>query len=40
MFPNGPRFTDYYVANTGEGTVRTANYVGGVIGQDILVPGV
>jgi hypothetical protein len=40
FFPCGPRFTDYYVANTGEGTVRTANYVGGVIGQNIDVAGV
>ncbi|MEE8105465.1 MAG: Ig-like domain-containing protein [Planctomycetota bacterium] len=40
FFPCGPRFTDYFVANTGEGTVRAANYVGGVIGQNIDVPGV
>jgi hypothetical protein len=40
FFPCGPRFTDYYVANTGEGNVRTANYVGGVIGQNIDVAGV
>ena len=35
-----PRFTTYYVANAGEGTVRTANYNGGVIGATIPVPGV
>ncbi|MCZ6787606.1 MAG: hypothetical protein O7E54_10645, partial [Planctomycetota bacterium] len=40
FFPCGPRFTDYYVANTGAGTVRKANYVGGVIGQNIDVAGV
>ena len=40
FFPCGPRFRDYYVANAGEGTVRTANYVGGVIGQNIDVPGI
>jgi len=38
--PCGPRFTTYYVANAGEGTVRNASYIGGVIGQNIPVPGV
>jgi hypothetical protein len=36
----GPRFTTYYVANAGEGTVRTGSYLGGVIGTDIPTPGV
>jgi len=36
----GPRFTTYYVANAGEGTVRTASYQGGIIGSRIPVPGV
>jgi hypothetical protein len=38
--PCTPSFTQYYVANAGEGTVRTASYIGGVIGTDIPVPGV
>ena len=38
--PCGPRFTTYYVANAGEGSVRTASYIGGVIGTQIPVPGV
>jgi hypothetical protein len=38
--PCGPRFTTYYVANAGEGTVRTGSYLGGVIGTDIATPGV
>jgi hypothetical protein len=38
--PCTPTFTQYYVANAGEGTVRTASYIGGVIGVDISVPGV
>ncbi|MHC4972409.1 MAG: Ig-like domain-containing domain [Planctomycetota bacterium] len=38
--PCGPRFTTYYVANAGEGTVSTASYQGGVIGSTIGVPGV
>ncbi|MHC4550286.1 MAG: Ig-like domain-containing domain [Planctomycetota bacterium] len=38
--PCGPRFSTYYVANAGEGTVRTASYQGGVIGTNISVPGV
>jgi hypothetical protein len=38
--PCTPSFTQYYVANAGEGTVHTASYVGGVIGADIPVPGV
>jgi hypothetical protein len=38
--PCTPTFTTYYVANAGEGTVRTADYGGGVIGQQIAVPGV
>jgi hypothetical protein len=36
----GPRFTTYYVANAGEGRVRTGSYVGGAIGTDIATPGV
>jgi hypothetical protein len=35
-----PRFTQYYVANAGEGTVRKSSYLGGTIGVDIQVPGV
>ncbi|MHC4160918.1 MAG: hypothetical protein ACYSUM_02140, partial [Planctomycetota bacterium] len=38
--PCGPRFTTYYVANAGEGTVKTASYQGGVIGSTIAVPGI
>jgi hypothetical protein len=38
--PCQPRFTTYYVANAGEGTVSTASYQGGVIGSTISVPGV
>jgi hypothetical protein len=38
--PCGPRFATYYVANAGEGTVRTGNYLGGLIGVQIPVPGV
>jgi hypothetical protein len=38
--PCTPTFTTYYVANAGEGTVRTSNYQGGVIGTTIPVPGV
>jgi hypothetical protein len=38
--PCTPRFSQYYVANAGEGTVRTASYLGGVIGTNIPVPGV
>jgi hypothetical protein len=38
--PCGPRFTTYYVANAGEGTVSTGSYLGGVIGTDISTPGV
>jgi hypothetical protein len=38
--PCGPRFTTYYVANAGEGTVSTGSYLGGVIGADIATPGV
>ncbi|MFI5401955.1 MAG: Ig-like domain-containing protein, partial [Planctomycetota bacterium] len=38
--PCGPRFTTYYVANAGEGTVATGSYLGGVIGTDISTPGV
>jgi hypothetical protein len=38
--PCGPRFTTYYVANAGAGTVSTASYQGGVIGNTIGVPGV
>ena len=40
FFPPSPRFTTYYVGNAGGGTVRRADYVGGVIGIDIPVPGV
>jgi len=36
----GPRFTTYYVANAGEGNVRTGSYLGGVIGTNIATPGV
>jgi hypothetical protein len=36
----GPRFTTYYVANAGEGTVSTGSYLGGVIGTNIPTPGV
>ncbi|MGQ0614463.1 MAG: Ig-like domain-containing protein [Planctomycetaceae bacterium] len=36
----GPRFSSYYVSNTGAGTVTLSNYVGGVIGTTIAVPGV
>ncbi len=36
----GPRFGTYYVANAGEGTLRTGSYIGGVIGADIATPGV
>jgi hypothetical protein len=35
-----PNFLTYYVANAGEGTVRTASYTGAVIGATIPVPGV
>jgi len=38
--PCSPRFTTYFVANAGEGTARTSNYNGGVIGTTIPVPGV
>jgi hypothetical protein len=38
--PCGPRFTTYYVANAGQGTVSTGSYLGGVIGTDIPTPGV
>ncbi|MCK6460991.1 MAG: Ig-like domain-containing protein, partial [Planctomycetes bacterium] len=38
--PCGPRFTTYYVANAGQGTVSTGSYIGGVIGADISTPGV
>lgn len=38
--PCGPRFSTYYVANAGEGTVSTGSYLGGVIGTDIATPGV
>jgi hypothetical protein len=38
--PNGPRFTTYYVANAGEGTVQNASYQGGLIATKIPVPGV
>jgi hypothetical protein len=40
VFPLFPVFRTYYVANAGEGTVRTGNYSGGVIGVTIPVPGV
>jgi len=40
LIPCSPNFTTYYVANAGEGTVRTASYQGGVIGSTINVPGV
>ncbi len=40
FLPCGPRFTTYYVANAGEGTVATGSYLGGVIGTDIPTPGV
>lgn len=36
----GPDFTNYYVSDTGAGTVTLSNYVGGVIGTTIPVPGV
>ena len=41
-FPNqcGPRFTTYYVANAGAGTVSTGSYLGGVIATEIPTPGV
>jgi len=35
-----PQFTEYYVANAGEGTVRTADSQGAIIGAEIPVPGV
>jgi len=38
--PCGPRFQNYYVSNTGAGTVTLSNYVGGIIGTTIPVPGV
>jgi len=38
--PCTPLWTTYYVANAGEGTVRTSDYGGGVVGQTIAVPGV
>jgi len=38
--PCGPRFSTYYVANAGQGTVSTGSYLGGVIGTSIPVPGV
>jgi hypothetical protein len=38
--PCGPRFTTYYVANAGQGTVSTGSYLGGVIATDIGTPGV
>jgi hypothetical protein len=38
--PCSPRFTTYYVANAGEGTVRSANYQGGVLASSVPVPGV
>jgi hypothetical protein len=38
--PCGPRFSIYYVANAGAGTVSTANYLGGTIGTTIPVPGI
>jgi hypothetical protein len=38
--PFFPSFTVYYVANAGAGTVSTASYQGGVIGETIPVPGV
>jgi len=38
--PCGPFFTTYYVANAGQGTVSTGNYLGGVIGTNIATPGV
>ncbi len=38
--PIAPRFTTYYVANAGEGSVTTGSYIGGVIGTSIPVPGV
>jgi hypothetical protein len=40
LIPCSPRFTTYYVANAGDGTVKTSNYNGGVIGVTIPVPGV
>jgi hypothetical protein len=40
ILPCGPRFTTYYVANAGEGTVRTGDYQGGLVGTTIPVPGV
>jgi hypothetical protein len=38
--PCGPRFSNYFVANAGQGTISTGNYLGGVIRSDILTPGV
>ena len=38
--PCTPSFTTYYVANAGEGSARTADYQGGVIGTTIDVPGI
>jgi hypothetical protein len=40
FLPCGPRFTTYYVANAGQGTVSTGSYIGGVIGTNISTPGV
>jgi len=38
--PCTPSFTRYYVANAGEGTVRTSDYQSAIIGTEIAVPGV
>ncbi|MHC4342247.1 MAG: Ig-like domain-containing domain [Planctomycetota bacterium] len=38
--PCTPHFFTYYVANAGQGTVRTGDYTGGIIGTNISVPGV
>ena len=35
-----PRFTVYYSANAGDGSVTTADYRGAVLGSEIPVPGV
>jgi hypothetical protein len=40
LAPCTPHFFTYYVANAGEGTVRTGDYTGGIIASVIPVPGV
>ena len=37
--PCTPTFTTYYVANAGDGSVSTASYLGGVVGDSIQVGG-